>query len=81
MRIAWVALLVACNYTDTAIPCGALICPAGETCSPDQTLCVTSAQIEACQGDADGISCGYPGTSDGVCRDQTCVPTGCGAQR
>lgn len=58
--------------------CGEFTCGLGAICSPDGSRCVAPETVSACSGLAEGDRCVYTGISDGVCREQICVPGGCG---
>jgi hypothetical protein len=70
------ALLAGCYDTGT-VECGALLCPHGNVCAPEEDRCVAPNQVTACAGQAEGAGC-TAGTITGLCHKQVCIEAGCG---
>jgi cysteine-rich repeat protein len=77
---AWAALALStgCLPESSAVPCGDLVCAAPQVCAPLGGACVSSEQVDACEGKADGAGCELVGVGAGLCRDRVCVVAGCG---
>lgn len=56
------------------------LCPAGTVCLADGG-CALPAAIAACDGVAEGATCSFPGTPDGVCAAGVCSVPRCGNGR
>src|SRR5581483_4564821 len=58
--------------------CGDLYCPAGTTCTPDHTRCVSPAQSSACDGKQENDVCNLPGAAAAFCIGSVCTAQVCG---
>ena len=55
----WIASALAACLTPTATTCDdGSLCGAGQVCRPNGGGCVDPAQVDACDGRADGDTCG-----------------------
>ncbi len=78
-------LFVAC-VRSSSVPCGDQgVCREGTVCAqvhePDELLCVTPQQLEACESPAADGSCALAGVESARCYDGVCLPGGCGNLR
>ena len=74
--LAVMALVVGC-YDDPVRHCPTIDCPEGLVCD-NQNGCALREQVEQCAGQPDGTVCAYPGVTDGECKEELCLPSGCG---
>ncbi|CAN5866379.1 hypothetical protein BH11MYX2_BH11MYX2_34030 [soil metagenome] len=69
-----VVILLAGCLSDQLVPCGELLCPAGDQCFADQ--CATADQIATCRGSDDGVACNA--VTNGFCWNGLCISSVCG---
>src|SRR5262249_23289588 len=88
MSVRWMLLALAAGCVHpSAVTCpgGELVCAADTVCAnvrdPDETLCVTQDQIDACVGLADHVACHTDSFAIGRCYDGVCLPVVCGNGR
>lgn len=79
MRWGWLVVVCVASgcYESNMLTCGDTLCPHDKVCSPI-TTCVDPAQLDACEGTADGSACTTPAISTGVCVSAICLVAGCG---
>lgn len=85
LRLVSAVLLAAC-VRSSSVPCGDQgVCREGTVCaqvtSPDQLLCVTPQQLEACEEPGPDGACTLAGVESARCYDNVCLPAGCGNLR
>ncbi|HVK84313.1 MAG TPA: DUF4215 domain-containing protein [Kofleriaceae bacterium] len=72
----WLVALGGCLAPDL-VPCGDLSCASGDVCF-ESRKCVSSENLDACGGVADGAACATRAVVAGVCHDAVCITPGCG---
>ena len=73
--LAALASLAACVQS-SLVPCGDLVCPAGDVCTPGG--CASPADVAACDGLADGTDCRAATGGAGTCQGGACQTGLCG---
>lgn len=85
MRVWWLVFLVGCVESSSVLCGTSQLCPSGTTCihlsSPDEDICATEEQIDACAMAADGDSCTLRDGPPSWCHDRACIPIVCGNNR
>ncbi len=69
-------LLIGC-YDDPVRHCPVVDCPSNMVCD-NANGCAFKEQLEQCDDQPDGTACSYPGVANGECKDELCLPSGCG---
>jgi cysteine-rich repeat protein len=77
MRAVLVVVAIAGCYGDPVRHCPTVDCPQDMVCD-NRNGCALKEQVEQCAGQADGTVCSYPGVANGECKDELCLPSGCG---
>jgi len=76
LSLVLVVICVGC-YGEQIRHCPVVDCPKEMVCD-NHDGCAFKEQIEQCAGQADGVACTYPGVTTGECKDELCLPSGCG---
>ena len=82
----WAAMVWAVGLLATAgclesaaVECAwGMYCPPGYLCEERSQSCVLQAQLDACEGLANGQTCAYGPDDQGVCDQGVCLPVICG---